>query len=149
MNFGKRQRLMTFPMKRILVADDDNVITLAITRELQKHRYGTLTANDVVQAMMILTRSQVDAVIVDLKMPGGSAFDVIRRMKNSNRLGPLPIIAISSSMTAGIEAGLRRRGADCCMQKPVDLKELVLALQTFLDPPEAEEKTNSVMYGGA
>jgi CheY-like chemotaxis protein len=64
-------------------------------------------------------------VIVDVRMPGGSAFDVIHRMKHSTRLGPIPIIAISSGMNGELAAALNRQGADRCMKKPVDLNALL------------------------
>jgi CheY-like chemotaxis protein len=139
-------------MKYILVADDDPVTNLLITRELQKEGYGVLMAHDVVHASMTLTRTRIDAVIVDVRMPGGSAFDVIHRMKNSTRLGPIPIIAISSSMTQELAADLVRHGADRCMKKPVDVnalqttvKELILAQEDKLAQRPASPA--SAMYG--
>lgn len=123
-------------MKNILVADDDPITNQLITRNLQKHGYGVLMAHDVVHASMTLTRTRVDAVIVDVRMPGGSAFDVIRRMRNSTRLGPIPIIAISSGMTQELAAALTRQGADTCIKKPVDLDALLAALKELVSDPQ-------------
>ncbi|HET9840180.1 MAG TPA: response regulator [Candidatus Angelobacter sp.] len=111
-------------MKHILVVDDDRVVNLLITRELQKRGYGVLMAYDPVQAAMTLTRSRIDVVIVDVMMPGGSAFDVIKRMKISTRLGPIPIIVISSGMTHEMADELTRHGANRCLKKPLDLELL-------------------------
>jgi DNA-binding response OmpR family regulator len=123
-------------MKNILVADDDPITNLLITRELQKSGYGVLMSHDVVQASITLTRTRVDAVIVDVRMPGGTAFDVIRRMKNSTRLEPIPIIAISSNMNQEVSAALTRQGADLCMKKPVDLDGLQTALRELVSEPQ-------------
>jgi DNA-binding response OmpR family regulator len=125
-------------MKYILVADDNPMTNVLITRELQKNGYGVLMAHDVVHASMALTRSRVDVVIVDVRMPGGSAFDVIRRMKHSTRLGPIPIIAISSGMTQELAADLVRHGADRCMKKPVDLDALQATIKELLWAQEAK-----------
>ena len=131
-------------MKYILVADDDPVTNLVITRELQKNGYGVLMAHDVVHASMTLTRSRVDVVIVDVRMPGGSAFDVIRRMKHSTRLGPIPIIAISSGMNSELAASLNRQGADRCMKKPVDLDALRAAVVELISQQELKIANRSV-----
>jgi len=131
-------------MKYILVADDDPMTNLVITRELQKNGYGVLMAHDVVHASMTLTRSRVDVVIVDVRMPGGSAFDVIRRMKNSTRLGPIPIIAISSGMNGELAASLSRHGADRCMKKPVDRNALLGAVTELMSQQELKIMHRSV-----
>jgi len=117
---------------------------LVITRELQKNGYGVLMAHDVVHASMTLTRSRVDVVIVDVRMPGGSAFDVIRRMKHSTRLGPIPIIAISSGMNGELAASLSRQGADRCMKKPVDLNGLLGAVTELMSQQELKIMHRSV-----
>src|ERR1051326_2654456 len=125
-------------MKYVLVADYDPMTSLLITRELQKNGYGVLMAHDVVHASMTLTRARIDAVIVDVRMPGGSAFDVIHRMKNSTRLGPIPIIAISSGMTQELAADLVRHGADRCIKKPVDFDALQATVKELISAQEAK-----------
>lgn len=118
-------------MKYILVVDDDPVVNLLITRELQKAGYGVLMAYDAVQAATNMRRSRLDAVVVDVMLPGGNAFDVIKRMKTSNRLIPIPIIAISSAMTPEMADKLTQEGADCCMKKPLDIEFLLKVLKNI------------------
>jgi DNA-binding response OmpR family regulator len=52
-------------MKHVLVVDDDRVVNLLITRELQKNGYGVFMSYDTVQAGTTLARTRIDAVIVD------------------------------------------------------------------------------------
>jgi DNA-binding response OmpR family regulator len=77
-------------MKYVLVVDDDKVLNLLITRELQKQGYGIFMSYDAVQAGTTLTHARVDVVVVDVQLAGGTAFDVIQRMKLSNPDGPHP-----------------------------------------------------------
>src|SRR5437868_2463608 len=122
MTFGqKHDKNCGGTMKYALVVDDDKVVNLLIARELQKKGYGVFMSYDAVQAGTALSRARVDAVIVDVQLIGGSAFDVIQRMKLSTRLGPIPIIAISSGMTKELAEKLVRHGACKCMKKPLDL----------------------------
>lgn len=127
----ERQENAEGPMKYILVVDDDPVVNLLITRELQKAGYGVLMAYDAVQAATNMRRSRLDVVIVDVMLPGGNAFDVIKRMKTSNRLVPIPIVAISSAMTPEMAAKLTQEGADCCMKKPLDIEFLLKIIKNM------------------
>jgi CheY-like chemotaxis protein len=114
------------------------VVNLLITRELQKNGYGVFMSYDTVQAGTTLTRTRIDAVIVDVRLAGGSAFDVIQRMKQSTRLGPIPIIAISSGMTPQLAEELVKHGADRCMKKPLDLDALQRTLQEVITREELQ-----------
>src|SRR4051812_35877893 len=108
-------------VNRILVVEDERVTNTLISRFFQRHGWAVLNAEDVPQAMAMLTRSEVHAVILDMRMPGGSGLDVVQRMKSSNRLGPIPIVAISVSMTPELEKQLLSSGVDAAFQKPLDL----------------------------
>jgi CheY-like chemotaxis protein len=125
-------------MKYVLIVEDDKVVNLLITRELQKKGYGVFMSYDAVQAGTILSRARVDAVIVDVHLIGGSAFDVIQRMKLSTRLGPIPIIAISSAMTPELAEKLVQHGATSCMKKPLDLNVLQRTLQEIFAHEELQ-----------
>ena len=130
MTFGqKHEKADGGPMKYVLVVDDDKVVNLLIARELQKKGYGVFMSYDAVQAGTTLSRARMDAVIVDVQLIGGSAFDVIQRMKLSTRLGPIPIIAISSGMTRQLAEKLVKHGASRCMKKPLDLDVLQRTLE--------------------
>jgi DNA-binding NtrC family response regulator len=125
-------------MKYVLVVDDDKVVNLLITRELQKKGYGVFMSYDAVQAGTTLSRARVHAVIVDVQLIGGSAFDVIQRMKLSTRLGPIPIIAISSGMSPQLAGKLVKHGASRCMKKPLDLDFLQRTLEEIFAHEELQ-----------
>jgi len=128
----QRSSSMEDSMKNVLVVEDDRVVNTLIARELQKLGHAVLMAYDPVQAATTMSRSRVDLVIVDVMMPGGNAFDVIKRMKISTRLEPIPIIAISSGMTHELSEELMQMGADRCLKKPLDLESLSRAIGDLL-----------------
>jgi len=139
MTFGqKHDKNCGGTMKYVLVVDDDKVVNLLIARELQKKGYGVFMSYDAVQAGTALSRARVDAVIVDVQLIGGSAFDVIQRMKLSTRLGPIPIIAISSGMTPQLAEKLVKHGASRCMKKPLDLDVLQRNLEEIFAQEELQ-----------
>lgn len=126
-------------MRHILVAEDDPITTQLITQSLQARGHAMHFAYDVMQALMTVTRARLDLVIVDIAMPGGTGFDVIRRMKCSNRTGPIPIIAISASMDRDMARKARQMGADAAFRKPLDLTRFLEACDRLLAGHQAHD----------
>lgn len=143
-------------MKHILIADDDRVAAGLYARALQSKGNAIHFAYDVMQAIMTVMRSRVDAVILDIHMPGGTGLDVINRMKTSNHLGPIPIIVISGTADAETAAKALEMGADAFFAKPVDTRELhdvvyrILGGEPLPAPlVPADTRTVEVEYHGA
>ncbi|MBN1869158.1 MAG: response regulator, partial [Candidatus Omnitrophica bacterium] len=63
-----------------------------------------------------------DVVITDYEMQGMDGLELIARIKNTGI--PIKIILMSGAMDAALEARARAAGADGCLRKPFDLKEL-------------------------
>jgi DNA-binding response OmpR family regulator len=124
-------------MKTILVTDDDLVLVRILTNYLQKHRFCTLVAHTVPEAISVVTRNKVDAVILDMNMPGGSGTAVIKRMKAFNRTGPIPIVVLSGSMDSEVRQTLLQMGADRCFLKPPDLEEITACVKELMAGAEA------------
>jgi two-component system response regulator AtoC len=108
----------TVPAK-ILVADDDSTIRRNLTRLLRAEGYQVVEAADGDQATARIRADDVDAVLLDLKMPGRDGLTVL------GDLGPLltdlPVIVITAfaGSSAAIEA--MRRGAYDYQSKPIDI----------------------------
>lgn len=143
-------------MKHILMADDDRVTASLYGRALQSKGNAIHFAYDVMQAIMTITRSRVDAVILDMHMPGGTGLDVIHRMKASNRLGPIPIIVISGTSDEVTAAKALEMGADAFFTKPVDMHVLhdvvyrILAGEPLQPVPAVPEvQSPELSYNGA
>ena len=112
----------------VLIADDDPVMIRLLSTELRKAGFATFIANDAAQATAEIRRSRIDAVVLDLHMPGGTSHDVIHRMKTSNRTGQIPIAVVSGSVgPEGAQQALAA-GADAFFPKPPDIAALVRTL---------------------
>jgi len=70
-------------MRRILLVDDDPNVSEALTRALRKEPYEVLAAHSAVEALNILRRTPVDAIVSDEEMPGmsGSEFLAVVQQK--------------------------------------------------------------------
>ena len=118
---GKR-KLMT----QILIVDDDVYIGNMIEEMLEKRQYRVLRAYSGTEALMILSRTRPDLILLDLMLPGMSGEEVLTHIKG------IPVIVISGKSGVDDKVGLLLGGAVDYMTKPFHLKELEARIQVHL-----------------
>lgn len=117
------------PSKRILVADDDQVIRHLITTLVTREGFKVVTANDGDEAYRILQRdADFQATIFDMNMPGLKGLDVLRFMRTENRLMRIPVMIITSEKDLTLMTQLFGAGATAILPKPFS----TVQLQTML-----------------
>ena len=84
------------PPLRVLVADDDPMVFKFVTGILPPHEYIVQHAASGGEALRAVDAQQFDAVLLDLRMPDKSGYDVIRSLKLEGRAADLPILVISN-----------------------------------------------------
>lgn len=122
---------MTEPLPVILVVDDE-----ARNRALLASYLGStcrvLEASDVPAALEILGDQPVDLVLLDFMMPGMDGFEGCRRIKAAYTDPYLPVLLVTASYDRDDRYGGLEAGADDFLTKPVDRRELLLRVRTFL-----------------
>lgn len=82
----------------ILVVDDSNLIR-SFTKKIFKDEYDVGIAKDGQEAINILSsnidNNYIDAILLDLNMPGVNGFEVLDYMKSNNLLSKIPVAIIS------------------------------------------------------
>jgi class 3 adenylate cyclase len=105
---------------RLLVADDNKVNRLLLTRslELQGHRVSSAENGRV--ALEMLRREAFDLLLLDMEMPEMDGFEVLRQLSNDRQLRDLPVIVTSS--LEGVDTVVRciELGAEDYLTKPVN-----------------------------
>ena len=64
---------------KVLIADDDRILTSLIASRLKARGWIPEIASDSMQAVMFANRSQPAVITLDIDMPGGSGFEVLRK----------------------------------------------------------------------
>jgi len=94
---------------QILVVEDDEAIRHMEERILSSAGYEVTLAEDIVNARQRLAQmSHVDAVVLDVMMPGASGLDFARELRKEHSTQSLPVIMV----TARSEADAMRQGFD-------------------------------------
>ncbi|MGI8401359.1 MAG: response regulator [Gemmatimonadaceae bacterium] len=117
----------------VLVVDDDRVVSHLVTSVLREKGYKVLTAFDAVQGLMQAKRQPpVDAIVLDINMPGGSGEDTLKKIKMNSNTSNIPVIILSGSIDAKGQERVRVLGADAVLSKPLVPAELLSAIEAAL-----------------
>lgn len=136
-------------MPRILVVDDDPMVSLAIEVCLQRQGMEVTIADGGEAGMRAIAAGAFDVMIVDVFMPHMRGFESIRMFHE--RAPDVPLIAMSGYAFANADTAspdfLRMTlelGATCCLRKPFTPKALLAAVNDCLSKvaagPHRQEK---------
>ena len=117
---------------RILVVDDDVDAASTLARLLTAHGYHVVAQTSVPQDVVDLHRNEdFDLILLDVEMPGMDGFQVMEALKEFERDGYLPVLAITGSPGHRMEA--LKRGARDFVRKPYDAEELLLRVRNMVE----------------
>jgi two-component system OmpR family response regulator len=115
---------------RLLVVDDEATILELLAGSLRFAGFEVVTAASGAEALRAAAASRPDLVLLDVMMPGGDGFEVVRRLRSS---GPdVPVIFLTA------RDGVRERvaglalGADDYVTKPFSLDEVLERIRAVL-----------------
>jgi CheY-like chemotaxis protein len=123
---------------KVLVADDDRVISELICSVLRRAGHQPLPAYDAMQALMFAMRAPSPGLIVlDINMPGGTGIEALRRLKQSARTWAIPVIVVSGVADLAMPAQVLELGALSVLPKPIDPEALLDSVQRALSQSAA------------
>ena len=123
--------------KRILVAEDDPVTRRFVVSLLEERGYEVLVAENGEHALEAATLSRPDLIVSDLVMPYRDGYEVLRAIRNDDRVKHTPVLILSmrdheEDIVRGFE-----QGADDYVVKPFNAREFVSRVRKLLDPRRA------------
>lgn len=127
-------------MYKILVADDEKGIREFLLITLTKQGYDVTLASSGEEAVRICSDQIFDVVLVDIKMPHGDGYSVLREVKTKSPETVVIMITAYGSLESAVEA--MREGAFDYISKPFNVSELKALLKTALRKRELEKQSS-------
>jgi CheY-like chemotaxis protein len=116
--------------KTVLVVDDDLRNIFALTSVLQHHKLRVAHASDGRSGIDLLEKTPgVDAVLMDIMMPGMDGYETIQAIRERPQFSQLPVIALTAKAMPGDRDKCIQAGASDYVAKPVDLDQLFSVLR--------------------
>jgi len=115
----------------VLVVDDEVNIRKSLDGVLSDEGYKVLLAESAEKAVDALSRSLVDAVLLDVWLPGMDGLEALRRIREMYPL--LPVIMISGHGTIDMAVKAVKNGAFDFIEKPISLDKLLITLSRAIE----------------
>jgi signal transduction histidine kinase len=116
---------------KILVIDDEEIVRESCVRILENQDYQVRTAEDGITGLEILQEYQPDLVLVDLKMPGMSGFEVLESIFTFDATIVTIVITGFATVNSAVEA--MKKGTYDFIPKPFQPDELRLIVRRGLE----------------
>jgi two-component system, OmpR family, response regulator MprA len=114
----------------VLVVDDDDKVRASIDRALRANGFDVQLAQDGVAALRMLEAGSVDAVVLDVLMPGLDGISVCRSLRADG--SDLPILMLTARTAVADRVTGLEAGADDYLIKPFALEELLARIRALL-----------------
>ena len=123
-----------FRQSNILVMDDEETMRDSCQQALSRDGNKVAVAEDGVKGLALLERESFDLVILDLKMPGLSGMEVLKKIKEDNPEATVIVITGYATVESAVEA--MKRGAYDFIPKPFTPDSLRAIVKRALDRRE-------------
>lgn len=128
--------------KRILVVDDDESLRWVTQAQLQQAGHQVSAAAEGKQALEMIRESAPDLAITDLKMPGMSGLDLLRKIRAD--YPEILVIMVTAFGTVETAVEAMKAGAYDYITKPVNMDELLLIVSRGLEHLDLKEEVRNL-----
>ncbi len=140
----REQESISLSGLKILIAEDNPINQKLIVRVLSDMGIESTVANNGQEAYEHYTKSDFDAVLMDIQMPvmgGVEATKKILEYEHDRGLHHTPVIALTANALQGDREMYLRKGFDDYIPKPINLGQLSRVLKTATKTEDEQNKT--------
>lgn len=118
---------------------EDNPTNMKLTADLLEYDgFQVYRAADAERARVILQGVIPDLILTDIDLPGMDGLTFARICKTTECLRDVPIVALTAFAMSSDERMALASGCDGYITKPIQTRELVRKLRSFLRPPRTD-----------
>ena len=130
-----REGLQIEPQKFLVLVVDDSADNLAvISLFLQQQGYRVVTANNGEDAVTVATQMLPNIILMDINLPELDGLGATRRIRDTDALRDVPVVAITAFSTEGFQRAAYDAGISGYLTKPIDLDRMHQLIARLLSP---------------
>ena len=122
--------------KKILVADDEQQLALAVKIRLQSKGYTVVTASDGQQALALAAQEKPDLIILDVLMPVMDGYSCLRELNTKFGRGKIPVIVLTARDR--MKDLFELEGIEDYVIKPFDHEDLLVRIERVFKRRESK-----------
>jgi DNA-binding response OmpR family regulator len=128
-------------MPNVLIVDDDPDVVGLVRTTLGLAGHQVLATTELAKVVPLAVAARVEAVILDVLLPGFTGYDAYRALRGNPRTAGIPVLLLSSLASGADRVRGLTAGADDYLAKPFAPVELVLRIGRLMQPrgPAAED----------
>ncbi len=115
---------------KILIVEDEKLLSRSIQEYLESSNCVCEIASTKNEAFLKISLYEYDCILLDLSLPDGHGFEILKELKSKNKTEGVIIISAKENLETRIE-GLQL-GADDYLTKPFHLSELLVRIQALI-----------------
>jgi CheY-like chemotaxis protein len=116
----------------ILIVDDDYMNREILQAHMNNAGYDVLTANNGAAALEVIKRQLPDLVLMDVRMPGMTGYEVCAHLKSQAHTRHLPVLLMTAMDDDENQANGTAAGADGFLSKPFDARVIHAQIQRLI-----------------
>ena len=128
--------MVSVQRKTVLIVDDQSTARGVLRRMLERAGYRVMEAESGEQALALAADSAVDAVVLDVKMPGIGGIETCRRLRATQRHRITPILVVTALDERQALTSAFAAGCDDFIPKPIEPVVLEARLHSHLQRAE-------------
>jgi len=131
----------SLPTTTILNIDDGEAKRYTVSRVLRRAGFSVTEAATGTTGLNLVASAKPDLIVLDVKLPDISGFDICRRLKSDPVASGIPLLMLSATLTESSDRTLGLDyGADGYLTYPVESHELVATIHSLLRLSRAESR---------
>jgi CheY-like chemotaxis protein len=118
-------------VRKLLIVDDDDALRRLMRLELGDS-YDVTDSGDPEEGLALALETKPDAILLDLRMPKYSGYELLQTFVSFSRTQTIPVIIVSGEAGGQTKENCKQLGAADYFEKPIDFEALRTALNQII-----------------
>lgn len=123
-------------MKRLIVIEDDPVLSNNIKQAMAENHMEVDVAYDAMVAEKLLRKNTYDCIVLDVNLPGKNGYEICNAFRKFNTLTPVLMLTAFGELEDKVQGF--NSGADDYLTKPFYMRELLLRINALMKRNEMQ-----------